>query len=174
MAKFCSFLWLSSIPCHSIYVVYVICHNFFIHPSIGRYLGCFHILAIVNNAAVSIGVHVSFLISGFVVGGYVPRTGIAGSCGISVFNFFEKIPYRSPPQLHQFSSPPTVSEGPLSPHPQWHLLFVFFLVIAFLTRVRWHLMAVLIDSWYQILLTRLVATHILSLEKGLFSSSVPF
>ena len=40
-----------------------ICHNFFIHSSVSRHLGNFHVLAIVNSAAVNIGVHVSFRMS---------------------------------------------------------------------------------------------------------------
>ena len=36
---------------------------FFIHSSVDWYLGCFQVLAIVNNAAVNIGMHVSFPIS---------------------------------------------------------------------------------------------------------------
>ena len=36
-------------------------HSFFIHPSVDGYLGCLHVLAIVNSAAVNIGVRVSFL-----------------------------------------------------------------------------------------------------------------
>ena len=35
-------------------------HNFFIHSSADVYLGCFHVLAVVNIAAVNAGVHVSF------------------------------------------------------------------------------------------------------------------
>ena len=35
-------------------------HNFFIHSSVDVYLGCLHVLAIVNSASVNVGVRVSF------------------------------------------------------------------------------------------------------------------
>ena len=38
------------------------CYNFFIHSSVDRHLGYFHVLAIVNSAAMNIGVHVSYRI----------------------------------------------------------------------------------------------------------------
>ena len=37
----------------------------------------------------NIGVHVSFLISGFVFYTYTPRNEIAGSCGSFVFSFWD-------------------------------------------------------------------------------------
>ena len=53
------------------------CHVFFIHSPINGHLGCFHVLAIVNSAAMNIGAHVSFLIT--VSLGYMPSGGIVGS-----------------------------------------------------------------------------------------------
>ena len=47
---------------------------FFIHSSIDGCLGCFHVLAIANNAAMNTGVLVYFQI--MVFPGYMPRSGI--------------------------------------------------------------------------------------------------
>ena len=59
--------------------------NFFIHSSVDGHLGCFHVLAIVNSAAVNNGIHESFSV--LVSSGYMPRNGIAGSYGSIVLNF---------------------------------------------------------------------------------------
>ena len=62
-------------------------HIFFFHSSLDGLFGCLHILAIVNNTAVNIGVHISFQINVFVFFGYILRNGVAGSYGGSVFRF---------------------------------------------------------------------------------------
>ena len=61
-------------------------HNFFIHSSVDGHLGCFHVLAIVNSAAMNNGIHVSLFI--LVSSGYMPRSGIAASYGGFIPNFF--------------------------------------------------------------------------------------
>ena len=60
-------------------------HNFFIHSLVDGYLGCLHVLAIVNSAAMKNGIHVSFSI--LVSSGYMPRSGIAGSYGSFIPSF---------------------------------------------------------------------------------------
>ena len=63
------------------YSIVYVCHIFLIQSFVDGHLGCFHVLAIVNSAAMNTGVHVSFQISVFVFSGYMPRSGIAGSHG---------------------------------------------------------------------------------------------
>lgn len=47
--------------------------------SISGHLGCFHILIVMNNSAVKIGVHIALRYSVFNSFGYILRHGIAGS-----------------------------------------------------------------------------------------------
>ena len=60
-------------------------HSFLIHSSADGHLGCFHVLAVINSAAMNIGVHLS--LSDLVSSVCVPRCGIAGSYGSSFFFF---------------------------------------------------------------------------------------
>ena len=79
MALFCSFLWLSNIPLYICTTTSLSIHLY------DEHLGCFHVLAFVNSAAMNIGVHVSFQI--IVLSGYMPSSGIGGSYGSSIFIF---------------------------------------------------------------------------------------
>ena len=54
-------------------------YNFFIHSSVDGHLGCFHVLAVINSAAMNNEIHVSFSI--LVSSGYMPRSGISESYG---------------------------------------------------------------------------------------------
>ena len=70
-----SFLWLSNIP---------LC--IWTTTSLSIHLGCVHVLAIVNSAAMNNGIHVSFSV--LVSSGYMPRSRIAGSYGGFIPSFF--------------------------------------------------------------------------------------
>ena len=82
--------------------IYIYIYYIFIHSSVDGHLGGFHVLAIVNSA-MNIGVHVSFRISGFSGGRYIPKSGIVGSYGSFLFNFLRNL-HIFPLWLHDLHS----------------------------------------------------------------------
>ena len=60
-------------------------YHIFIHASVDRHLGCFHVLAVVNSTAMNIAFMYLFELCFF--SRHIPKSGIAGSHSSSIFSF---------------------------------------------------------------------------------------
>ena len=104
-------------------------HIIFSHSSVDEDLGCFHVLAIVNSAAMDMGVGSAYIFLNYVLSGNMPKGKIPGSYG----NSFRSLHTVLRSGCTNLRSQQQCRRVHFSPHPFQHLLFADFFMMAILT-----------------------------------------
>ena len=118
-----------------------------IHSPVSGHLGCFHLLTIVNNAAINMSLYISFQVSTFTFFGYVLRRRFLSCMVIRCFNFLKNC------QLSSTVAAPFYM--PISSAQEFQLLyilshacsFLYFLKIKSILFIHIYILATLCGSW---------------------------
>ena len=153
-------------------------HSLLIHSFTDGYLGWFQQLAIVNCAAMNIGVHRFFWIGVSGLSGYIPPVELPGQKEVPFFTFLRKFHTVFHSGFTSLHSHQECSRVTFPQHPLQHL-FADLFMMAILTGVKWYLIVVLIcisliASNTENLFTCLWTLCMSSLEKCLFKSFAHF
>ena len=103
----------------------------------------FHVSTILNNAAMYMGMYMSFLVNVFIFFKYISKSGIARSYGSYILNFFRNVHTVFHSAYTSLHSHQEFTNFPFSPHPHHLLLFLIFSIRAILIGMKQYLIVVL-------------------------------